>query len=201
MGRGGVGRGFGLGGFGTFLEGLASSDWFCGGVGRCASGGCALNGSRLGVRLRWLCPPPQKPATPQKTNRPDRPLDTPTQQHHQQNTTATTRQRANGRKRARPPARLDERPHELVGVEVAAKAGLRVRHDGGVPVHVGAPRGVRDLVGALEGLRRGGFGRFWAVLGRFVGAGWGGVVGRDLVGALEGLRLGWRVCWGRLSCD
>jgi hypothetical protein len=47
-------------------------------------------------------------------------------------------------------AGLDERAHELIRVEVAAKAGLRVGHDGRKPVHVRLARRVLDLVGALE---------------------------------------------------
>ena len=49
-------------------------------------------------------------------------------------------------------AGLDHRAHQLVRVEVAAKAGLGVGDDWRKPVHVGLAGAVLDLVGALEGV-------------------------------------------------
>jgi hypothetical protein len=46
--------------------------------------------------------------------------------------------------------RLDHAAHELVGVEVAAEAGLGIGHDGRHPVARGLALEVRDLVGALQ---------------------------------------------------
>jgi hypothetical protein len=75
------------------------------------------------------------------------------------------------RRRHPSPAHLNHRAHELIRVQVAAKARLGVRHDGRKPVDVGLALRVRDLVRALEGL---GAGR----AGAAKGAGGGKVSGR-----------------------
>ena len=47
-------------------------------------------------------------------------------------------------------ARLDKGLHDLEAVQGAAETGLRIRHDGGEPVALGAPLRMLDLVCALK---------------------------------------------------